>query len=212
MDVDAVVDTETATDTDTDTDADADEAPFDPYDVEAILEDRGVDVWHWKDPRIIPNQKERWEEHEKDRVYRAVVHLDDGRVVPLADLEMPEVDAHRQPAFRPRPLRSSLSPGDHLGGAVRAISMRSISQPANGDWRPGGSPAVGTPRPARSPPTGRFILYYHDGDWHLFDTEPGETRNLTADLPVPFADEDWDYPADPPGYGHSEWLADSSRC
>ena len=33
-----------------------DEPPFDPYDLDAIIKDRGVDVWHWNDPRIIPNQ------------------------------------------------------------------------------------------------------------------------------------------------------------
>ncbi len=59
-------------------------------------------------------------------------------------------------------------------------------------------------------PDGAFILFYDAGDWRLFDTARGTTRNLTAGLAVPFADEDWDYPADPPGYGHSEWLADGS--
>ncbi|MEJ2203491.1 MAG: hypothetical protein P8170_05235 [Gemmatimonadota bacterium] len=33
---------------------------FDPYDVDAILADRGVDVWHWLDPRIMPQQKVMW--------------------------------------------------------------------------------------------------------------------------------------------------------
>jgi hypothetical protein len=32
------------------------EEPFDPYDVEAILEGRGVDVWHTDDPLIVANQ------------------------------------------------------------------------------------------------------------------------------------------------------------
>ncbi len=59
-------------------------------------------------------------------------------------------------------------------------------------------------------PGGGFVLYYQDGDYHLFDVASGERRNVTADLGAPFADEDHDYPSAPPGYGFSEWLADDS--
>ena len=185
------------------------EAPFDPFDLDSILDDRSVDVWHWKDPRIISHQKERWEEHEKDRVYRAVVHLSDGRVVPLADLEMPEVVTTDNPH-----IALGLSDVPYLReitwegrfGDLYAVDLatgerRSAARRIAGGWR--------NPTASLSP-DGRWILSYRDGDWHLFDTSSGETRNLTADLPVPFADEDWDYPADPPGYDHSEWFADSS--
>ncbi|MEX1311651.1 MAG: prolyl oligopeptidase family serine peptidase [Candidatus Sulfomarinibacteraceae bacterium] len=200
---------ETETETETGTETDAEEPPFDPYDVESILADRKVDVWHWKDPRIIPNQKERWEEHEKDRVYRAVVHLATGRVVPLADLELPEVEPTDNPGVAlgrsdlPY-LREITWDGRYadifvvdLGSGERALVARRLA----GGWdAPSGSLS----------PDGARVLYYDDGDWFFYDTEKGSTRNLTAGLPVPFADEDWDYPADPPGYGHSEWLEDAS--
>jgi hypothetical protein len=75
------------------------DAPFDPFDFDALLDEREVAVWHWNDPRIIPNQKERWEEHEEHRVYRAVVHLKSGDVVPLADLEVPQVQPSDNPRF-----------------------------------------------------------------------------------------------------------------
>jgi len=198
-----------ASDADADADADEAEASFDPYDVDAILEDRGVDVWHWRDPRIIPNQKERWEEDEKHRVHLAVVHMDDGRVVPLADLEMPEVEPADNPRFA---LGRSQVPylreitWEGRFADIYAVDLSTgerlmVTRRLAGGWSaPSGSLS----------PDGRWVLAYSDGDWHLFDTSSGENRNLTADLSVPFADEDWDYPADPPGYGHSEWLADSS--
>jgi dipeptidyl aminopeptidase/acylaminoacyl peptidase len=59
-------------------------------------------------------------------------------------------------------------------------------------------------------PDGASVLFYRDGNWHLFDVATSETRNLTAGLEVSFANEDHDYPSEPPGYGHSEWLDDSS--
>ncbi len=208
-----VLETETETETNTDASADAEpdeeEETFDPYDLDAILKGREVDVWHWKDPRIIPNQKERWEEHEKDRVYPAVVHLADGRVVSLADEEMPEVVVTDNPRIA---LGVSDVPylreitwegrfGDLYAVDLATGERRLAARRLAGGWR---SPT------ASLSPDGRWILFYSDSDWHLFDTGSGETRNLTGDLPVPFANEDWDYPADTPGYGHSEWFGDSS--
>ena len=63
-------------------------------------------------------------------------------------------------------------------------------------------------------PGGRFVVFYRHGAWYLFDADaPADQagpRNLTADLGVPFADEDHDYPAEAPGYELGEWLADES--
>jgi len=197
-------------DSDSESDGEGEEeAPFDPYDTEAILEDKGVDVWHWNDPRIIPNQKERWEEHEKDRVYRAVVHLDSGRVVSLADLEIPEVDPTDNPRFALG--RSDLPYLREITWEGRFADLyvvdletgerKLVAERLAGGWR--------APEASLSP-DGRFAVYFDDGDWFYFNTGEGTNRNLTADLPVSFADEDWDYPADPPGYGNSEWMEDSS--
>jgi dipeptidyl aminopeptidase/acylaminoacyl peptidase len=186
----------------------SEEVPFDPYDFDVLLDKREVDVWHWNDPRIISNQKERWEEEEKDRVYLAVVHLDSGAVVALADVEMPQVI----PSDNPRSavgrsdvpyLReitwdgqySDLFVVDLLNGERRLVARRL---------------ARGRSSSASLSPDGRFVVFYDGGDWHLYDVEKEKLENLTAKLGVPFADEDHDYPMDPPGYGLSEWVADSS--
>ncbi|MGD9252995.1 MAG: hypothetical protein PVG92_03575, partial [Holophagae bacterium] len=189
-------------------DADAEEQAFDPYDFDAILEGRGVDVWHWNDPRIIPNQKERWEEHEKNRVYRAVVHLDDLSVVPLATRDLPEVFPTDNPSFA---LAGSDLPylreitWDGTYGDVAVVDLET------GESHPVVKRlAVGWGRSNASlSPDGRFVLYYQSGDWHLWSAETRKAVNLTVGLDVPFANEDHDYPMDPPGYGHSEWMADS---
>jgi dipeptidyl aminopeptidase/acylaminoacyl peptidase len=182
--------------------------PFDPYDFEALLDKRGVDVWHWNDPRIIPNQKERWEKQEKDRVYRAVVHLESARVVSLADLDMPQVLPSNNPntalGWSDVPYLkeitwdgqfSDLFVVDLKSGARRQLARR-ISR--------------GRSSSGSLSPDGRFVIFYDDGDWHLYDDEEKKLRNMTAGLGVSFANEDHDYPMDPPGYGHSEWLDDSS--
>jgi len=182
--------------------------PFDPYDLEAVLEATEVDVWHWNDPRIIPNQKERWKEHEKDRVFLAVVHLKDGKVVPLADAEMPEIVPSDNPkvvlgASDVPYLKEATWDGNYgdLFVVDLATGDRTLVARRLADGRRSG---------ASMSPDGASVLFYDGGDWHLYDVQESATRNLTAGLGVPFANEDHDYPSDPPGYGHSEWLDDSS--
>jgi hypothetical protein len=177
-----------------------DDAPFDPYDVEALLDRRGVDVWHWNDPRIIPNQKKRWDD-EKDRTYRAVVHVESGKVVPLADLDLPDI----------APSENAVA----VLGSSDAPYLKEITWDGwyrdvfHVDLRDGSRQEVVRQLRNESPslsPDGRYVAYYNDGHWHLYDSRSAETRNLTADLPVPFADEDHDYPSPAPGYGVGGWV------
>jgi dipeptidyl aminopeptidase/acylaminoacyl peptidase len=187
---------------------DGEEPPFDPYDFEALLDTREVDVWHWNDPRIIPNQKERWEEHEKDRVFRAVFHVDSGRVVSLADPEMPDVEPSENPraalGFSDIPYLKEIT-WDGTYEDLYVVDLESGERELVGERLAAGRSSSGS-----LSPNGKHVLYYDDGDWHLFDVERGSTRNLTEGLEVSFADEDHDYPMAPPGYGHSKWYSDSS--
>jgi len=181
----------------------AEEEPFDPYDVEAILEDRGVDVWHWNDPLIIPNQKELWDE-EKDRTYLAVWHRDTRgdahRVVPLADREMrlvtPVDNARAALGMADVPYLKEIT-WDGWYRDVYRVSLETgerqlVAEHLRYD--------------ASLSPDGRYVAYYETPHWYLFDGATGATRNLTEALPVPFADEDHDYPEPAPGYGVADWV------
>ncbi len=173
--------------------------PFDAYDTAAILADRGVDVWHWKDPRIVPQQKILWP-REKDRTYRAVHHLAEARTVALAGPDLPDVGV---PSNATVALGSSDVPyrweATWTGGAsdVYVVSL------ADGKRTPvverlDGRPFLST--------EGRFVLYWDAGHYHLFDVTAGTTRNVTEGLPVSFADEDHDTPDEPGGYGIAGWT------
>ncbi len=177
----------------------SEEEPYDPYDFDAILEKRGVDVWHWNDPLIIPNQKKRWE-REKDRTYKAVVHMETGKVVPLADRGLPEVTHNNNPSVAlgssDLPYRKEVT----WDGAHRDIYTVDLKT---------GFRKMVVPRlrgTARLSPGGAFAAYYRDKHWWLYDVEKGTTRNLTEGLHVPFDNEDHDYPSPPPGYGLAGWV------
>ncbi len=58
---------------------------------------RGVDLWHWQDPLLQPMQRVRAQQ-ERNRNYRAVVHLSDKRFVQLATPDFPNVAQGDDPA------------------------------------------------------------------------------------------------------------------
>lgn len=172
---------------------------FDPYDFDTILEDRGVDVWHWRDPRIKTHERESWSERQ-EHLYRAVVHLDGGEIVALADEELPEVEVAAEAdvalGHSDEPYLRQMTWGwfyqDHYVVDLRTGERRLVVERS--------SDAV------TLSPTGDRVAWYRDGAWHQLDLESGEERELTAGLDVPFADEDHDYPFPVPGYGSAGWI------
>ncbi|MFO7732548.1 MAG: prolyl oligopeptidase family serine peptidase [Candidatus Aminicenantes bacterium] len=179
------------------------EAPVDLFDWDAILSKREVDVWHWNDPLINSHQKKAWN-RLKDQTYPAVLHADTGRMVPLADRELPDIEIGDQ--------------ARHLLGASSVPYLKEVTW--DGDYRDvylvslaDGSRKKILTRHAGRPdlsPGGKAVVHYEKGDWHLLDTNNGSSVNLTAGLGVPFADEDHDTPGEPRGYGIAGWAADDS--
>jgi len=181
---------------------DADE-PFNPYDTEAILADRTVDVWHWLDPRINTQQKILWN-REKNRTYMSVVHLDSGSVVALADPKVPDVtvpdNAHVALMRSDVPYRWEATwTGGNSDAYVVDLTTGDRTMVAERlDGRLDGRASLS--------PEGKFAVYYRDGAYFLFDVASGKARNITDSLGVPIANEDHDYPQPAPGYGLGGWT------
>ncbi len=177
-------------------------AAFDPFDQDALLEAAKVDVWHWDDPLISPHQKKRWQERDKE-LFRAVLHLDDGSVVQLADDEIPVVVAVDNPRFAlgrsDVPYRKLITwEGrfyDYWAIDLRNGERRKFALRVSDDQ-------------ASLSPGGGWVTWFQKGHWQLYSTATGVSRNLTESLEVPFANEDHDYSYEVPGYGVADWTAD----
>ena len=172
------------------------------YCSEDILAERTVDVWHWNDPYINTHQKKRWK-NEKNRTYTGVYYPDEDRFVQLADPEMPDI---RISENSQRLLGSSSVPyakrvtWDGRYNDFYLVDLESGEKRLALNFHQG--------RPSLSP-DGLYLSWYEEGDWYLMDVATFDSRNLTSKLEVPFADEDWDYPEDTPGYGVAGWLNQS---
>ena len=180
------------------------DGPFDPYDYASLLEDREVDVWHWNDPLINSNQKQRWKA-EQERTYAAVYHLDSRSVVQLGTRLLREVERSEN---TDRVLARAYGPYNKertWDGTYFDLYVV--------DQATGGASKVGErlQHTASLSPGGQYVVYYQDPHWHLVDLKEGATTNLTASIDTPFANEDNDYPQAAPGYGIAGWLENDTQ-
>jgi len=175
------------------------EEEIDVFDEEGILEKREVDVWHWNDPFINSHQKILWPK-VKDHLYRAVYHLDSKRVVRLADRDMPDVDVAENPGYvlgrSDVPYRKEVT----WIGPQEDIYLVSLKD--------GSRRKVVSRLEDRCmlSPEGRFVVFFKDKHWHLYDGRSDTARSLTGKMTVPFFNEDHDYPQSVPGYGAAGWV------
>ncbi len=169
------------------------------YSMEAILKNTAVDVWHWDDPRIKPHEKETWKERKKE-LYQAVYHFESDEWIQLADHRMPEVEFTNSPKYT---LGSSDIPylkemtwngffDDYYVVDLQTGERKRVAR----KLRFG----------AQISPGGRYIVFFEDRQWHLYDVGKEICHNLTEQLDNPFFNEDHDYPYPEPGYGIAGWL------
>ena len=200
-----------------DPDSADDDEPFDPYDFETILEGRGVDVWHTDDPFINPNQKEMWS-RVQSRTFAGVYHLESGRAVQLGDQDFQLQGLPDNPY---RALGTSdkkyQKESTWTGGAedVYLVDLKTGDRTLVVEGYGGGGSAanswIGASAPSMSlSPGGRYLVWFLEDHWHLFDAETGATRNLTEGLDVAFFDVDHDFPSPRGGHGIGGWLEDDT--
>jgi dienelactone hydrolase len=161
-----------------------------------------VDIWNWKDPLLQPMQKVRADE-EKKRSYRAVVHLKDKRLVPLASEDMPDLTIVDQAAVA---LGASDVPyqqlvswdaehNDYYAVNLQDGVRRKLIEKSR--FAATLSPAAG------------YLLNFNADDlqWYTVRVSDGVKTNLTAKLGVRFDDESNDTPEPARAYGSPGWTS-----
>jgi dipeptidyl aminopeptidase/acylaminoacyl peptidase len=165
-----------------------------------------VDIWHWRDPYLQPQQQEQLDD-ERTRSYLAVLDLRRDRVVQLAAEDLPDVTLGRD------------------GDADVALGESDLPYRTRSSWD--------TPRyrdvylvdvrtgerellleetqanPSLSP-DGRYVYWYDHSAWGWFarSVRGGAVRALTTTIPFPMFDEEHDTPSPAPPYGSAGWTED----
>jgi dipeptidyl aminopeptidase/acylaminoacyl peptidase len=163
-----------------------------------------VDVWSWKDPQLQPMQRVRAEQ-DRQRSYRAVVHLAERKFVQLATPEMPTVNPGEDTASAlgssdlPYRMEVSWDQGynDHFVLDLKTGQPKKFLE----HW----------PGSVTMSPGGKYALYFDEraGHWFTYRLADGVRANLTEKLTVRFQ-QDNDVPDLPGPYGSGGWTANDA--
>ncbi len=158
-----------------------------------------LDIWHFKDPLLQPQQAKRRASHN----LTGVLHFDENLFVTLSE--------HEEDSVR------FLTPD-----GARALVSNSVpyAQEVSWDGRYSDYFVLNTFTGERSQiaqhlggrtqnsPTGRYFLYFEDEHWVSVDLAEGTRTNLTKDVSVHFDDATWDKPSDHRAHGIAGWTKD----
>ena len=163
-----------------------------------------VDLWHWKDDYIQPQQKVR-AIVDRDRSYRAVWHIADQKFVQLADATMENVSPSSNGLYalgtddRPYRIRGTYDPGFTDYYLVNTVDgSRKVLQQGlqfGMSWSPGA----------------KYVVYFDGKDWNSISIPDLKVTNLTSKLGVKFTLEDHDSPSAAPSYGLAGWTKDDKQ-
>lgn len=173
-------------------------------------EEAKLDVWHWQDPQLQPQQLLEAKK-ERSRNYRAAYVLKSKRIVQLATREVPDVEIDlRSPSdiavantnIRYRKALSWDVPGFqdaylvNLDTGGRELALQRVK------WD------------ASMSPEGKFIVWF-DGErksWFAKATSgaDGESIEISKGIQFPLHDELHDRPSPPRAYGIAGWTIDDN--
>ena len=162
-----------------------------------------VDIWSTRDPWLQTMQRVRAND-ERNRSYRAVVHLANKKFVQLATQDLPTVtpgdDLARAIGTSDLPYRMEMS-WDQTYNDVYLLDLNT-GKPTKvlEHWGGGGTSMS---------PGGKYVIYFDEntGDWHSYRTADGVRVNLTAKVDAKFQQQN-DTPDLPGSYGVAGWTAD----
>jgi dipeptidyl aminopeptidase/acylaminoacyl peptidase len=197
-----------------------------PEDTLLREEKYSVDIWHYLDPRLQPQQHTELT-RDRRKTYTAVYHIHSDRMVQLADYLMPDVTTTQRGDGRleigmstlPYQLQSSFE-ADNYSDVYLVDVYTGERRLVLEKYR--GSSLRSTRGSAGLSPEGKYLIYYSqaDSNWHIMSTMGSEAdsnrhalstsgfsvRNLTADIPEPLYNELHDQPSDPRPHGIAGWT------
>ena len=169
------------------------------YHTGTIVKKAQLEVWHWNDPRIKPNQI-IWNKENKNKVYYSVYNFISNQIVQLADSNLPDVEPNDAKdyaiGFNDKPYLKEMTWDGffsdlyilNLNTGTRKLVARRLAEGAH------------------LSPQGKFVCYFADKCWMLYDCEKDSTINLTSRIEAKFEDEDWDNPGPAASYGFAGWV------
>lgn len=169
------------------------------FDVDSILDETELLVWHWNDPRISTHQVNWWDKN-KDRTYMTLYNVNTNTVSLLADTSLPTVqftnNANYVLGFNDRPYLKEITYKGWYRD-VYVINLLTGQKKLVEEY---------VSDEAHLSPNGLYVVYFKDKNWWSYSTVTRIKKNLTQQFSFPFYDEDHDEPIEAPSYGFAGWF------
>jgi dipeptidyl aminopeptidase/acylaminoacyl peptidase len=175
-------------------------------DAQAAEEKVDLVLWHYKDPRL-QTQQEVQEARDRAYNYAAVYRVASKKFVRLADDEM------RNVTVNPKQSKWAYGSDDREYELMGSLDGRRHEDLYAVDLETGARKlAVKRLRYfSGASPDGSQVLYYMDGDYHVYSLATGQDRNITQGLPVSFVDVEDDHNNVKPPVNAVGWASDNKR-
>ena len=157
------------------------------------------ELWHWNDPYPQPQQK-KLAKKVHDNTYESVYHIKSKRFVKLADKDILDVLLNRN---------GKVAYGETILPYTKYVSFfGSFYDIYVFDVKSGKKTLVRKKLydGANLSPNGKYVYWYEDKNWYVYNIASKVIKNITASLGVPFDREDWDTPNPPRSYGILGWT------
>ena len=165
-----------------------------------------VEVWSHTDTRLHTQQKVQLEA-ERKRSYDVVYHTGNQKLVPVADLDLPEVIftdnknadvaiGYSDEAYARSSTWEGYAARDYYVVDLKTGNKSRIAQKIRGA--------------ARLSPFAKYVYWYSalDSVWMAYSIANKNTIRMTDNKTVPFYEEENDVPDNPSAYGGIGWLKD----
>lgn len=160
-----------------------------------------LDIWRWDAPITPPQEKANLEKLRKT-TYPVAIDIASGKHVLTTDSPWTEVlpadrwDS-RWVVIRDPKDKMTMRQWDYT--APTELTLVDIETgkiiPVATVYKEDGDPS----------PAGKYVIWYKDRDYHVYDIATGKTANITKDLPYPVWDETQDNPMPLMAYGMAGW-------
>jgi dipeptidyl aminopeptidase/acylaminoacyl peptidase len=172
---------------------------FDLFDLDALLDKKELDVWHWDDPTISTQQKAQFRS-EQTRTWMAVFHLQNKMLIPLANESLRTVQFAENPSYSiglDQSPYAKLTTWDGTYNDIYRVNLNNGSRLKLLSQHSGG---------VFLSPTGMWSAFYNDKKWHLIDMSTGDITEVSSATGGIFYDESSDTPSPPGAYGFAGWV------
>ncbi|TFH35720.1 MAG: S9 family peptidase, partial [Bacteroidia bacterium] len=182
----------------------ADKPVEEPEDTLLAEEKYRLDIWSWHDQVLQPQQKVSLQ-RDRRATYTAIYHIGEGKMVQLADKDMPSVRV-------PMKGESTMAVGtsDLKYQMLSSWDANNYTDYYHVDLKTGARKLLieGAPSSVEISPSGKYMVYWgiESKEWFVKPTAGGEARSLTAGLNVDFFDELHDSPSEPRPHGTAGWI------